>query len=71
LSFYQIFGVFIFSVIGLAYFMYAKKRPSYVTFFSALFLMGYSYFFEHTWELYLYGIIATLLPYLNYLRLNR
>jgi len=51
--------------------MYAKKRPSYVTFFSALFLMGYSYFFEHTWELYLYGIIATLLPYLNYLRLNR
>lgn len=71
MSFYKIFGIFLFSVIGFAYFIHAKKRPSYVTFFSALFLMGYAYFFEQTWELYLYGSLVSLLPYLNYSLRNR
>ncbi len=68
MSFEKIFGILVFSAIGYAYYRYAKKRPSYVTLLCAMFLMFFSYFCEEIWQIYLYGTVATLLPYINYLR---
>lgn len=67
----QMFGSLVFFAIGLGYFSYAKKNSSFVLLACAVFLLCYGYFCENTWQTYLYGGLATVLPWLLHFWRNR
>jgi hypothetical protein len=56
----------IFGVIGLAYFRYGKKRPSFPWMAFGMALMIYPYFLESIWLLIGVGVALTVAPWVMF-----
>ncbi len=56
----ELFGLIIFSVVGLAAFLYGKKAALWKPTFIGVALMIYPYFVSETWVLYAIGGVLCL-----------
>ena len=54
-----LFGQVLFGAIGLAAFIYGRKRPSFKAMLLGVAIMTYSYFVPETWMLYTIGVVLT------------
>ena len=59
----KIIAYFVFSVIGIAAFVYGKKSQSLRPIIIGIILMGYPYFFSKTIIIYTIGILLTAFLY--------